>query len=369
MPKKTEVPNLWRHPDSGIYYVRAMVKGRRRKMSTGEVSPGRAERRRDEIMRAWRDGELGWAKKVSPRVAQWWETYKGSHLQQQSMGTQEVYELVINRLTPAFMRKPIDEVTRTDCVSQLNALRGDYAVSTVETSYVVIRGVFEAARRDLLLERNPWDDIEVERPKPRHRVTTPHEDAELLGALSPYHGRWYRILLWTGLRISELTGLVPSRIHWDTELLTVRGKGSKRHRGGKWRDVPMMPEVAELLQAQIAERGIAKRSQTHLWTEVTETFDGQLRRRCQDLGIPLVTPHTLRHTFATRFMEQGGDIYYLSQILGHSSVAVTEKMYLHVSKQSIVDAMKRVWPALRVVQALAPPVKSAIGMPASVNTI
>jgi integrase len=351
MPKKTESPNLWRHPN-GIYYVRAMVNGRRRKVSTGETAPGRAERRRDEIMKDWRDGVLGWKRATAPSFQRWWDTYAKTHLAQQSPGTGEVYSLAVNRLSPQFMRKGLDEITRTDCVRELNAFKREYAVSTVETTYVVLRGVMEAARKDKLIAENPWQDIEVERPKGRLRVTTLEEDEELLGALSPYHGRWYRVLLGTGLRISELTGLVPSRIHWDAELLTVKGKGSKKHRGGKWRDVPMMPEVAELLREQIAERGIAKKPHTHLWTEVTETFDGQLRRRCQDLGMPLVTPHTCRHTFATRYMQSNGNIYFLSQILGHSSVAVTEKMYVHASKQSMVDDLKRVW--TNMVQGMAP---------------
>lgn len=358
MPKKTDIPNLWQHAN-GMWYVRAMVAGHRKKVSTGEWTPrgpldakgrttqgepsARVKRRRDEIMVAWRDRELGWTKRSVPTFQRWWTTYQETHLAQQSAGTGEVYALAINRLSLQFTRKTLDEITRTDCVRELNAFKRDYAVSTVETTYVVVRGVMEAARKDRLISENPWQDIEVERPKPRLRVTTVEEDEELLGALSSYHGRWYRILLGTGLRISELTGLVPSRIHWGAELITVKGKGSKKHRGGKWRDVPLMPEVAELLREQIAERGIAHKPQTHLWTEVTETFDGQLRRRCRDLGLPLVTPHTCRHTFATRYMQSNGNIYFLSQILGHSSVAVTEKMYVHASKQSMVDDLKRVW--------------------------
>lgn len=381
MAEEIDRANLWQHPN-GMWYVRAVVRGHRRKYSTGlwtklgdpdektrkptQGTPSkRVLKRRDEIMDAWFTGTLGLTKATVPTVAEWWLTYQASILKQQSAGTQEVYEIAMGRFSDTFLTTELDKVRRSDCIGQINRMRREkigtrnkrkikLAVATIETTYVVIRGVFEAAIKDGLIEENPWKGIDVEKAKPRMRMTSPSEDAELLGALSPYHRRWYRILLWTGLRISELTGLVPARIHWTDELITVKGKGSKHHRGGKWRDVPIMPEVAALLREQIAERKLARHPQTPLWAEVTETFDGQLRRRCKDLGMPLVTPHTLRHTFATRYMEHEGNIYFLSKILGHSSVAVTEKLYLHESKQSLVTDLRRVWSKMAPPPQMAP---------------
>jgi len=55
-----------------------------------------------------------------------------------------------------------------------------------------------------------------------------------------------------------------------------------------------------------------------------------------------LTPHTLRHTFGTRWLQAGGDIYKLSRILGHSSVAVTEAHYAHLLKDDLVAASQQV---------------------------
>jgi integrase len=55
-----------------------------------------------------------------------------------------------------------------------------------------------------------------------------------------------------------------------------------------------------------------------------------------------LTPHTLRHTFGTRWLQAGGDIYKLSRILGHSSVAVTEVHYAHLLKDDLVAASQQV---------------------------
>jgi integrase len=58
--------------------------------------------------------------------------------------------------------------------------------------------------------------------------------------------------------------------------------------------------------------------------------------------IPSLSPHALRHTFRTRWLQAGGDIYKLSRILGHSSVAVTEAHYAHLLKEDLVSASRQV---------------------------
>jgi integrase len=58
--------------------------------------------------------------------------------------------------------------------------------------------------------------------------------------------------------------------------------------------------------------------------------------------IPRITPHALRHTFGTRWLQAGGDIYKLSRILGHSSAAVTEAHYAHLLKDDLVAASRQV---------------------------
>lgn len=58
-------------------------------------------------------------------------------------------------------------------------------------------------------------------------------------------------------------------------------------------------------------------------------------------AVPTITPHTLRHTFGTRWLQAGGDIYKASKILGHSSVAVTEAHYAPLLKEDLVAASQQ----------------------------
>ena len=72
------------------------------------------------------------------------------------------------------------------------------------------------------------------------------------------------------------------------------------------------------------------------WTRGTVHVLGKFRK------VPHVTPHVLRHTFGTRWLQAGGDVYKLSKILGHSSVAVTEQHYAHLLKEDLVAASQQV---------------------------
>ena len=87
---------------------------------------------------------------------------------------------------------------------------------------------------------------------------------------------------------------------------------------------------------------------TQIRSELLELFDLPLTApiTCTSgLNIcqrPAQTPHVLRHTFGTRWLQAGGDIYKLSKILGHSSVAVTEAHYAHLLKEDLVAASQQV---------------------------
>jgi integrase len=71
-------------------------------------------------------------------------------------------------------------------------------------------------------------------------------------------------------------------------------------------------------------------------------FREELARYAKKAKIDHVFPHALRHTFATRYLQGGGDIYVLSKILGHASVTMTERVYAHVQKDDLVQRSKHV---------------------------
>ncbi len=110
----------------------------------------------------------------------------------------------------------------------------------------------------------------------------------------------------------------------------IRGIDPKRDR-----DVPMQPDARVAPEEQVEEEG-------KLWTQNPERLREVLAEGCARARIPNLTPHALRHAFGTRWLQAGGDIYKLSRILGHSSVAVTEAHYAHLLKEDLVAASQQV---------------------------
>lgn len=131
------------------------------------------------------------------------------------------------------------------------------------------------------------------------------------------------VMLDSGLRVSECLGLRRSDVDFDNLLLRVRGKGNKQ------RIVPMSVELRRSLFRYCTKHsagdfvfGTARGTRVS-----TRNFHRDLKLMCTRLHITGVrcSPHTLRHTFAISYLRNGGNLFYLSKILGHTSVTTTEK--------------------------------------------
>ena len=97
----------------------------------------------------------------------------------------------------------------------------------------------------------------------------------------------------------------------------------------------MQPDANAALKEQLEEEG-------KLWRQNPQRLREVLAEGAARAKIPSLTPHALRHTFGTRWLRAGGDIYKLSKILGHSSVGVTEAHYAHLLKEDLVAASQQV---------------------------
>lgn len=138
-----------------------------------------------------------------------------------------------------------------------------------------------------------------------------------------------------GLRVSELTNLEISKIFFDEEYLIVRGKGSKE------RIVPMSGIAVECIRDYLAEReNVAVKA-----GEENMLFLNRRGKRLTRMMIyyivtglaeragikKSISPHTLRHSFATHLLEGGANLRAIQQMLGHESISTTE-IYLHLDR-------------------------------------
>ncbi|HCU24500.1 MAG TPA: tyrosine recombinase XerC [Deltaproteobacteria bacterium] len=151
----------------------------------------------------------------------------------------------------------------------------------------------------------------------------------------------------SGLRLRELTGLRLSALDLPTGMLRVKGKGNKE------RLLPMGGKACDALSAYLAIRPQISAQAGHedfvfLGVQGKKIHPRVVGRRLEEyatkLGLPKkVTPHMLRHSFATHLMNNGADLRGIQELLGHASLSTTQK-YTHISLDKLLEVYDKAHP-------------------------
>lgn len=153
------------------------------------------------------------------------------------------------------------------------------------------------------------------------------------------------LLYGSGLRVAEVAGLTVDRLDLARGRVTVMGKGSKE------REVPLSDPARVALEAYLrrGRRALSDGSPSAFFNRRRRPIGTRDIRRLvgrygeRTLGGRHVTPHTLRHSFATHLLEGGADIRAVQELLGHASVATTQR-YTHVSRTRLFEAYRQSHP-------------------------
>ncbi|MFH1146059.1 MAG: site-specific tyrosine recombinase/integron integrase [bacterium] len=154
------------------------------------------------------------------------------------------------------------------------------------------------------------------------------------------------LLFSTGLRVSELTGLKKEQVRLDRDEFSVRGKGNKvrvvflsasaKQWVKKYLELRHDPEPWLLVSHDRAANGRLKKEGT-VGNLTPRSVERLVKRYKTVAGIPKdVTPHTLRHSFATDLLFNGADIRSVQTMLGHASITTTQ-VYTHVTNQQLKE--------------------------------
>ncbi len=209
-----------------------------------------------------------------------------------------------------------------------------------------LRSFFKYLHREKVVKKNPLEEIEGPKLEKRIPVSLSYEHVERLFAqpdtttLLGFRDRCIMELFYSsGLRVSELTGL--NRLDFDGKSyrIKVRGKGKKERvvpitkTAAKW-IVEYLDHPERYLDGERHERQIdadaifLNRRGSRL---SVRSVDRKFRQHLLQSGlVATVTPHTVRHTIATHWLEKGMDLKTIQTLLGHSSLATTT-IYTHVS--------------------------------------
>jgi integrase/recombinase XerC len=156
------------------------------------------------------------------------------------------------------------------------------------------------------------------------------------------------LLYASGLRVSELVGLDLRHVNFGDSMVLVRGKGNKE------RIVPFGSKAREAMQAYLPVReGTLHENKAHTPALFLNARGGRLTARSVDrllkkyvrrLGPNVkVSPHSLRHAFASHLLAEGADLRAIQEMLGHKSLATTQK-YTQVSIKQLMDVYDKTHP-------------------------
>ncbi|MFZ5480496.1 MAG: site-specific tyrosine recombinase XerD [Myxococcota bacterium] len=203
------------------------------------------------------------------------------------------------------------------------------------------RQLFRQLRDEGIVVKDPTVLIEARVPPRRvPRVLTERDVDAILAApdrttpLGLRDAAMIELMYGAGLRVSELVNLPRSGVHLEGGWVRVKGKG------GRERVVPMGEEAGALVVRYVHEvRGAAPAAALFLSRRgeamTRQNFWERLKRYAREAGIAIdVTPHGLRHAFATHLLDHGADLRAVQAMLGHADISTTQ-IYTHVARERL----------------------------------
>jgi integrase/recombinase XerC len=256
-------------------------------------------------------------------------------------------------------RTPLSKVDTLAVRSYMAHLHRDrLANRSLARHLSTLRSFFRWACREGHLEKNPARGLPSPRiPKTLPRAMTLPDTERLLsveedeGFVPERERALFELLYATGLRVSEAAGLDLDDVDLASRLVRVTGKGSRQ------RIVPFGEAAGEALRAYLPSRdALAHRAAQGagagepLFVNVRggrltpRSMARLLKRRLRAAGLPEeISPHALRHTFATHLLQAGADLRAIQELLGHASLSTTQK-YTHLDAARLAEVYRNAHP-------------------------
>jgi integrase/recombinase XerD len=275
-----------------------------------------------------------------------------------SKNTIDAYSHGLNRFLDSLRKKGIQEmpsVSKFDVRAFLLALRKQgLSTKTVVRNLVAIRTFFQFLIQEGILEANPIEELESPKiAKTLPEILTLKEVEQLLEQPNPQTPIGIRdramleVLYATGMRVSELTHLPINQVNLESGYVLVFGKGSKE------RIVPIGSEAMKwvALYLKAARERLAKEKESP-FLFINRSGRGMSRQQFwknikafgRRAGIrKRITPHLLRHSFASHLLEGGADLRSVQMMLGHVDISTTQ-IYTHVTGERLKKIHQRYHP-------------------------
>ena len=250
----------------------------------------------------------------------------------------------------------IDHLTIREWLATLHTAQKKKA--SVARKLAALRTFFQFLVREGLLELNPAKLVatpRLEKRLPKHLsveeaikfIETPDTETDL----GKRDRAMLELMYATGVRVSELTTLNLADIDFQNKLIRVTGKRRKE------RILPFGDPAVEalrnyldvrerfLLQAKITEREVEALFLNYQGTRITTRSVGRMVEKYIRIcaGMHDISPHALRHSFATHLLDSGADLRDIQELLGHARLSTTQ-VYTHVSMEKLIEVYDKAHP-------------------------
>jgi len=236
----------------------------------------------------------------------------------------------------------ITQIQRTHLNSYILDLRKkNYSATSVMRKIASLRGFYKWLCSSEICSQNPTLTLEQPRiPRKLPKVMTISEIENILKEnLTLIERLIVELLYGCGLRVSELVNLKTNNLDLNASYLKCSGKGSKE------RLVPLGSKAKEALKEYFIQRDFLVKKYILETKNLLIADSGRFLTRqdiynfIHELGRKIhknISPHTLRHSFATHLLENGADLRIVQELLGHSDVSTTQ-LYTHISKKRLKE--------------------------------
>ncbi len=341
--------NLYRRESSGVYYALIKKGGKQFRRSLKTEDLGLARRRLGELREevsslVSHDAGALTFKIVADR---WLASVR--HTVKES--TAKRRQLCLNALAPFFAGQSLRNITPAHCERWVTQRGESISPSSFAQELDAMRAVFDYAKGQGLLLRNPAQSIKRKRLLPaKIEVPSREQFLELVKAIRFSDGRaqsqavakagadMVEILAYSGCRLDEARNLKWEDVSFERGSFTVTG-GEQMTKNYEARTIPMATALADMLSRLHTETKPAPGS----FIVTIKSAKKCLATACRKLGYPLFTHHDFRHFFATSCIESGVDIPTISKWLGHKDGgALAMRVYGHLRQEHSFAQIKRV---------------------------
>lgn len=278
---------------------------------------------------------------------EWLETYKKGKVKDQTYYF--TYQINVEKyLIPFFGKMRLQSIHQIDVQRYFNTVRNAetgarLSASMLDKHKMILNSLFNAAIDNDLCFKNPVKNLKIEAKQKQERHVYTAEQAKAAEQYAMQHERYDIVLLMhTGLRRSELLGLQWEDLDFEKKLIHVQ-RAVTQTKGGilidkpktatSVRYIPISDFLVSMLEKMkhsglyiISGKSPNEPMKPHTYADHFSDF---MKRMQKETGLPILTPHELRHTFGTLLRENDVDIYTIQKVLGHSDITVTSSIYVH----------------------------------------